>query len=427
MPLTKPLVRILAVIAILALAAVAVLWLGARTAFARRVAGDWIAETSGLPASVESFRLGFLPRPFIQVGGLAITQPSGFDAGPLLEAGEVRVTVPWGSLFGAPAVESLAVSDAVARPIKAADGADNWSALISRLAELGGEGPSAWSIARLEFERGALEFHDLATGSEWRLTAITIDAQDIAPAAGFPLEMSMAGVAGPNTFHFWLNGLGVVDPDAGRYAAKGLNFRGWAGGDPLPLAGIEMLGAAELASYENATGIAAIPRGTFNVAGIPGEFMTSFRPDDPDAQLTFSVKTDSFAPRAPAIAFGFPLPATADPQAYQALQLSFDGRRVNGVLHLDPIAGRLDDTQFDGRIVPAERLIRAEIDRIDLNRYLPAEPEGAKERKATLESIVEGLGDFDIDAEIRIGEALVAGAKLRNSVIRVERDAEPAT
>ena len=131
------------------------------------------------------------------------------------------------------------------------------------------------------------------------------------------MELRLAGVAGPNTFHFALNGQGVVDPDAGRYAASGLNFRGWAGGEPLPLAGIEMLGAAESASYDSATGVAAIPRGTFNVTGIPGEFMVRLQPDDPAAPLVFSVKTDSFAPRAPAIAFGFPLPATADPKAYR--------------------------------------------------------------------------------------------------------------
>jgi len=310
--------------------------------------------------------------------------------------------------------------------MKAADGTDSWSALISRLSELGDEGASDWSIGRLEFERGALEFHDLAGGSQWRLTAITIAAEGVAPTVEFPLELRLAGVAGPNTFHFALDGRGVVDPDAGRYAARGLSFRGWAGGEPLPLAGIELLGAAELASYDSATRIAAIPRGTFNFAGIPGEFMTSFRPDGPDAPLVFSVKTDSFAPRAPAIAFGVPLPATADPLAFQSLQLSLEGRIVDGVLHLAPIAGRLDDTQFDGRIVPVGRLIRANIDRIDLNRYLPPEREGSKERKATLESVVAGLGEFDIDAEIRIGEARIAGARLRNTVIRVERNAEPS-
>jgi AsmA protein len=231
---------------------------------------------------------------------------------------------------------------------------------------------------------------------------------------------------GPNTFHFALTGQVIADPDAGRYAASGLTFRGWAGGEPLPLAGIEMLGAAELASYDSATGVAAIPRGTFNVTGIPGEFAVTFQPDDLDARLMFSVKTDSFAPRASAIAFGFPLPATADPEAYGSLQISFEGHLADGALRLEPIVGQLDDSQFNGRIVPAERLIRAEIDRIDLNRYLPPAQQRAKEEKGTLETLVERLGEFDIDAEIRVGEARVAGAKLRDMVIRVERNTAPA-
>lgn len=426
MPLTRPFVRITAAIAILAVAALAVLWLGARTGFARGLAADWIEEATGLPASVGSLRAGFLPRPYIAIGGLAITQPPGFDAGPLIEAGEVRVAVTWSSLFGAPDVASLSVADGVVRPMKAADGTDNWSGLLSHLAELGGEGASDWSIGKFEFERGALEFHDLTSGSQWRLTAITVAAEDIAPAAAFPVELSLAGVAGPNTFHFALNGQGVVDPDAGRYAASGLNFRGWAGGEPLPLAGIEMLGAAESAFYDSATGAAAIPRGTFNVAGIPGEFMARFRPDDPDAPLVFSVKTDSFAPRAPAIAFGFPLPATADPKAYGSLQVSLEGRLVDSVLQLAPIAGRLDESQFDGRIVPSERLIRAEIDQIDFNHYLAPGQDRANAKKTTLEAAVARLGELDIDAEIRIGEARVGGARLRDAVIRVERDEAPA-
>lgn len=426
MPPTKRLLRILAVIAILALTAIAVLWLGARTTFARRAAAGWIENTTGLPATVGSLRLGFLPRPSIDVGGIALAQPPGFDAGPLLEAGEIRVTLSWGSLFGAPAIGLLSIEDAVARPVIAADGRDNWSGLIGRLAELGGEGASGWSIGQFAFERGALEFQDLSNGSSWRLTAVTIAAEDIAPAVEFPVEIRLAGVAEPYTFHFALTGRAVVDPDAGVYSAMGLTFRGWAGGEPLPLAGVEMLGTAERIGYDGAAGYVVIPRGTFNVAGIPGEFMARYQPDRPDAQLAFTIKTESFAPRAPAIAFGMPLPATADPQAFGMLQVSFEGRMANGVLRLEPLAARLDDTQVEGHIVPAQRLVRAEIDRIDVDRYLAPEGQGAKAKKATLEALVAELGEFDIDAEIRIAEARLAGAKLRDIVIRVELESGQA-
>lgn len=414
--------RILAIIAVVALAAIAVLWLGARTSWARGLVGDWIAEATGSPASVGSLRLGFLSGPAIEIGELAIAQPAAFGTDPLLEIGRARVSVPWSSLFGAPVVDTIAIEDAIVRPVLAQDGADNWSGLISHLAGLGGEGASAWLIGRFDLERGAVEFHDAATGSRWRLTAITIGATRVAPAVGFPLELRMAGVAGDNTFHAALNGQAKIDPDAGRYQANGLHFRGWAGGEPLPLAGVELLGTMELASYVRATGSASIERGSFNLGGIPGEFSGTLSAGETDRQMDFRVKTDTFAPRAPAITFGLPLPVTADPQAFQLLQLSFEGHLRDGRLHLDPIAGRLDDTQFDGRVIPAERLIRANLDRIDFNRYFAPQQKKARDKKATLEAAIEQLGQYDIDAEIRVVEARVAGARLRDIVVRVERN-----
>jgi uncharacterized protein involved in outer membrane biogenesis len=422
MPLKKILIRILAAVAILATAAIALLWLGPRTAYARQAASNWMTQATGLPATVESLRIGYFPRPVLEFDGLALAQPAGFGADPLIEVGNARVAVPWATLFGGSAVDTIALVDATLRPALAADGADNWTGVIDRLAALGGEGPAAWSIQRLDVERGALEFHDAATGSRWRLTAITIAAEGLAPRAEFPVELRLAGVADAHTFHLSLNGRGRIDPDGGQYEAHTLGFRGWAGGEPLPLAGVEFAGALQRASFERATGRTALERGSFNLAGIPGEFAGALTTDEGGMQIEFSVKTDSFAPRAPAIVFGYPLPATADPQAFQSLQLSVAGRTQDDHLTLDPIEGRLDDTQFEGRAIPAERLIRARLDRIDLNRYLAPEQKKAREKKATLEAAVAQLAGYDIDAEIRVDEARVAGATLRDAVIRVERD-----
>jgi hypothetical protein len=109
----------------------------------------------------------------------------------------------------------------------------------------------------------------------------------------------------------------------------------------------------------------------------------------------------------------------------------------DGVLRLDPVTGRLDDTNFEARAVPAERFVRAKLDRIDLDRYLPAAAKRASghnatpgtgatpARKATLEATVAELAKLDLDAEIRVEEARVAGATLRDAVIRVERVGEP--
>jgi uncharacterized protein involved in outer membrane biogenesis len=426
MRLKRPAVYVPAAIAILALAAFAFAWLGARTPVARRMAADAVADATGLPATIGSMRLALLPRPAVEIRGLAIAQPEGFGAAPLAEIGRARIAIPWSSLFGGSAIDSVAVSEPVLRPALAADGSDNWSGVIARLAELGGEGEPDWSVGRIEIDQGALEFSDAATGSSWRLTAVTIGAERIAPAAEFPLTLSLAAVAGESTFHFALEAQARTDPAGGRHDARDVRFRGWAGGEWLPLAGVEWLGTLAEASYEDASGAVTARGGSFNVAGIPGEFSGTLDLDEPELQAAFAIKTDSFAPRAPAIVFGNPLPATADPQAFGNLQLSVEGRLQGGRLELDPISGRLDDTGFDGRAVPGERLVRLVIDRIDVDRYLAPEQKTRQEKKATLEALVAELGRFDIDAEIRVQEARVAGARLRDTVIRVERGDEAA-
>ncbi len=421
MRLKRPHIYIPAAIAILALAAFLLLWLGARTPVARRLAGEWITAATGLPASLERLRIGFLRGPSIEIGGLALGQPEGFGSAALLEVGDARIELPWASLFGGAAVESIAISGAVARPALAPGGGNNWSALIERLAELGGKGETAWSIGEFDLEQGALEFEDAASGTSWRLTAITLAADAVSPRAEFPVDLRLAGVSGPNTFHFALNGAARIDPDAGRYRAIALGFRGWAGGDPLPLAGVELAGRLATLDWAAATETAAIRGGSFNLAGVPGEFSGDLQLGDASPRMNLHVRTESFAPRAPAISFGRPLPATADPQAFGAVQTTFACTLENGVLRLDPIEAQLDDTKITGRAIPAERLIRLSADRIDLDRYLAPGEKSRKDRKATLESAFAGLRELDLDAEIRIAEARVAGARLRDAVLRIER------
>jgi uncharacterized protein involved in outer membrane biogenesis len=421
MRLKRPLLLIPAAIAILAVAAFLLLWLGARTPWARRMATDWIEQATGLPASIERLRLGFLRGPALEVDGFALGQPEGFGAGSILEIGEARMELPWGSLFGDQAVDAIAIVDVVARPALAADGGNNWTALIERLAELGGEGEGAWSIGALGLERGAVEYENAAAGTRWRLTAITLAAQQIAPGADFPVDLRLAGVAGPNTFHFALNGTAELDPDAGRYRASGLGYTGWAGGDPLPLAGVELAGRLQSVTWTAGTQSAALRGGSFNLAGVPGTFEGELALGEDATRMNLLVRTETFAPRAPAVAFGRPLPATADPQAFGAVHATFTCSLEDGVLRLDPIEAQLDDTRIEGRLVPQQRFIRLSADRIDLDRYLAPGKESRKEKKATLESAVAGLRELDLDAEIRIGEAKVAGAKLRDTVLRIER------
>ncbi len=112
-----------------------------------------------------------------------------------------------------------------------------------------------------------VEFRDAATQSQWQLAGITANAQDVAPGAAFPLELQLGGTSGTQTIHLAAKGEARVDVDAGRYAASALDYRGWLGGEPLPLAGAELTGTLREAAYETATGEAHICRRTLQVCG----------------------------------------------------------------------------------------------------------------------------------------------------------------
>jgi hypothetical protein len=427
MPLERRHARIPAAIALVALAAFAALWLAARTQLVRSVVERWVADAAGLPASVETLGLGFFPSPSIEISGLTIAQPAGFGEAPLLSVERARIAVPWSRLFGTTRLNAIEVSDATVRLIVAADGASNWSRLFQADSAAGEGTPdesSAWRIGSLTLERGTVDYRDEAANSRWQLTAIAVKATDVAALAEFPLELSLGGVFGPNTMHYAVHGRGQFDPDAGSYEANTLVFRGWLGGEPLPLAGAELNGTLKRASYEDATGIAHLEAGRFEFGEVPGSFDGTLDLDETTLVARLRVATEPFAPRVSAIIFGHPLPVTADPVAFESLQLALEAQMNGEELALDPVSGRLDDTNFDGRVVPGARLVRANLDRIDLNRYLPPAAKTLSKKKATLEAAVAELAKLDLDAEIRIAEARVAGAKMRDAVIRVERSGE---
>lgn len=423
MPLRKPVKYALAAIAFIALAAIALVWAGSRTDYARRLVGGWITEATGLPSTVESLSIGFLRGPSVELRGIAIAQPAGFGDEPLIEVGRLRVEVPWSSLFGDLVAESVEIDEAVLRPTIAADGSDNWSVLIETLTGSEDEAAApAWSVGRLDVEKSAVHYSDLATDTRLRLTAITIGADELSAASDFPVELRLAGVSGTHSFHLAFTGRGLADTDAGRFAASGLSLRGWAGGEPLPLAGVELIGTVKTISFDSASGLAAVDGGAFNLAGIPGEFSGSMTIGGKEERSVVAFRTESFAPRAPAVAFGVPLPTTADSEAFSEFQISVEGELRDGIWHLDPIEGQLDDTLFNGRLVPEQRLIRVAADRIEVDRYLAPGEKRRREKKATLEAAIAELAKLDIDAEIRIGEALVAGSRLKDTVIRIERN-----
>jgi AsmA protein len=447
--LRRPRILIPAAIAIFAVAAVAVLWVLARTELARGMAARMITERTGLPASVESLRLGFLPSPSLDLGGLALAQPPGYGTEPLLSAQRLRLELPWRSLFSRDRLDAVELSGATLRLVVGADGVPNWSrvggvaepsadAAPSESAEA--EAPfTDWFLGALAVDHGVIDYRDEAAGTQWQLAAIGAKAEDVAPGRQFPLELSFGGVVGANTFHYAVKALARLDTAAGRYEATRLEYRGWLGGEPLPLAGAELTGKLARATFDGNSGQGTLDAGQLEFGGVPAAFDGRFDLSGEQPAGELKLVTEPFAPRASAVAFGFPLPATADPAAFESLQIAATAQLAEGVLTLDPVSGRLDDTNFEGSAIPAWRLVRLALDRIALDRYLPPAATAragparsprrtatAAQKKQTLEEVAAGLSKLDVDLELRIGEATVAGATIRDARIRVVPDEAPA-
>ena len=161
------------------------------------------------------------------------------------------------------------------------------------------------------------------------------------------------------------------------------------------------------------------------IAGIGSEFELHSESGDRGTSVVFTLTAQPFSPRSAAIAFGHPLPATADPAVFQSMQFTARGRFDQGLLQLDLIEGRLDDTVWSGTVIPQFRQLRIRADRIDVDRYLAPASKMRSEKKATLEESIAGLRTLDIDAEIRIAATRVAGANLHDTLLKIERGGGP--
>ncbi len=133
---------------------------------------------------------------------------------------------------------------------------------------------------------------------------------------------------------------------------------------------------------------------------------------------------------------GLPVPATADPGVLQRLSARFGWNFAEDRLRLEGLEARLDDSTLGGSAAiahPARPGYRfeLELDRVDLDRYLPAaapRPAGeAPEVGATPQPSgpvvpllpVDWVRDLDLDGQIRIGDLTLSRLRVQKALIRV--------
>jgi AsmA protein len=416
-----------------ALASVAILvWVAARTSWIEHRIAAVLSGEIGVPVAVGELAIGYFPSPYVAATDVVLGPAPGADA-PTATLAALRVELPWKTVLGrALQVERIEVASPVVNLAVDEAGRDNWTALVDGFAELGDgddeSGPVDWSVGVLELSAGTLGFGDARDGTAVSLTAIAVEARDVAPRERFGLKSRAAGQVGEYTFHAAVDGWIRLDPDTDSYAGEQWSFRGWLGGGELGLGGVELAGGVKSLAADLAAGTVDVQGLEFEGLGLRAGGELSVTGLDSAPSVAFSIETEPFAPRAVANSVNRPLPETASPAAFARAELSVRGRSdaVSG-WSIDQLAGQLDDSRFEGSaVLPAgggePPRLRLDVDRIALDGYLPPDTGESATPQEIFTAMVDALNALDIDAEITVGRAEAAGAAVQGLRIRVEPD-----
>ena len=133
---------------------------------------------------------------------------------------------------------------------------------------------------------------------------------------------------------------------------------------------------------------------------------------------------------------GIPVPETADPGVLQRVSLSSGWRLAQDQIKLEGLKARLDDSSLQGSAAvvhlakPGYRF-ELDLDRIDLDRYLPPVPQGDKPTSQPAGAPgkagppvplipVDLVRDLDLDGRLSVGELTVSKLRIQKAVISVK-------
>ena len=143
----------------------------------------------------------------------------------------------------------------------------------------------------------------------------------------------------------------------------------------------------------------------------------------------FTLVTAPFAPRTIGYSLNKPLPETADAAALGRAAIDIRGEWSGAGLRLDAVRGELDDSRFEGGFWRtadgSPPKVRLNVDRLDLDRYLPPDsPETRSQAspQAAVEALLHGLRQVTLDAEVTVGIAQAAGVTARDLKVTLVPD-----
>ncbi|HUG99520.1 MAG TPA: AsmA family protein [Gammaproteobacteria bacterium] len=420
-----------ALIVVLVLAAVILIPLLVDPNDYREEIAQAVEEETGRSFEIEGeLSLSVFPWLGLEVGRMRLGNPPGFDAGAFVEIGSAAVGAKLMPLLSRRLeVSTLRLDGLRVNLVRLADGTTNWEGLggddVDEPASLppardGGEFRLE-RIAGLRVTDAAIRFEDRQAGTVTEVAIPALSTGELAPGAAFPLEAEATVALDDGATQLMAKLAGTVSymDEGPSFEIEGLELDIEGSGPGIPGGSQGGTFTAPRATADLGAQTLSIPALTLSAAGVhaTGE-VTGTRIVDAPA-FAGRVAIEEFSPRALIERLGEPVPDTADGGVLGkgAFEARFQGGSES--VELDGLRLQLDDTTLTGTAgigFGDVTRVRAglQLDAIDLDRYLPPEPDEPVEPEPVgdVPLAFDWLDGLDLDATFTAGRLKVNGLTL---------------
>ncbi|WP_018232771.1 AsmA family protein [Thioalkalivibrio thiocyanodenitrificans] len=395
-----------------------------------------VKEQTGRDLVIEGdIGLSIFPWLALTLGETWLSNAEGFSDEPFARIGEVELSVALMPLLRRELqVERVRLEGLALNLERDARGRTNWDDLVAEADEPAeddpGRGPGDGAPGLRDLDVGGVvirdarvSWRDAEAGTALRIDPFNLELGRLRPGVETPLEMSLTlhQEDPAMTADLDLNARVTLDPVAQRYDLRRLAAAVDLSGEPLP-ADMSARIQADM-GVDLASGVAGIERLTLETLGMELTGQVRIRGLDTDTpRATGELRSNTFSARTLLEGLGQIPPETTDPDVLTRVALELEFEADADAASLTGLELRLDDTRMQGsaQVSRYDRpAISAEldVDRIDLDRYMPPPSETPAEAPPAeregwpddvIELPVEMLRSLDLNARLTVAEMVVS-------------------
>jgi len=399
-----------------------------------------VKKTTGRDLSIrDPLELAVFPALAVRLGGVSLGNAPGFGEQPFAQVEELDLRVAvLPILSGRLEVDTVVLRGLALNLARDAQGKSNWEDLASAEPAPEPQEPAALplqvQIQGVIVDDARVVWDDRQADTRYELSGLDVETGAIAPGRSIPvtIAMTLASETPPRQIELALATAITVNDAVTRFDLDDFELDLNATGEGLPQGGLD-LAVTGRASYDSAAGTVAVEDLAVSGAGLQldGALNGTGMNTNPSIEGRFELRESNLRQ---VLALFAAAPETADPKALTRVSAELGIAASDSSAALEPFTVMIDDSTLTGDFEvtsfagPAVRFA-LQLDRIDLDRYLPPPAEGEAQAKpaaaeTTGAQVHEGnplaaLRELSLQGSVEVGSVKIAGLTSTGIEVRV--------